>query len=557
MPLRFTIYAGLQFLGGVVSTLVAAAAWRRRFTPTGRLFCHMMTAIAVWSFILAAEAAAVEPAAKITLSKLEYIPLNAAPLFYLAFALAFSDRDGWLTPRRWRLLGVMPALNVLMVFTNKWHRLVWPGFSPVSPATNLMVYYHGPWFWVAVASAYAYNLVASALLLRRVTQRGDLARRQAATVVAAVIVPWAASLLYALGLSPVRGLEITPIAFTFSGAAFWVGLRQFRLLDLIPVARGALIEGMPDGALVSDAEGRIVDYNPAALWALRLGLGGLPEKLRGQQIATRLGPGPAGAAAYAAQADAALPATLGHGANEREYDIQVTALRSGGMFAGCLTLLRDVTVRARAERALRESEGRFRLLAENLPFPVSLSRASDGKLLYVNPQAAKLFCEPAESLIARNAGFCCQDPADRAAIWDELQRSGQVSGREVRLARPDGSVIWTLLSAAEADIEGERVILLALADITARKQIEDEREALVAQLQGALANVKTLRGLVPICANCKKIRDDAGYWQAVEEYIGKHSLAEFTLGICPDCMKKLRGAPPTDDEPRAILKAQQ
>lgn len=62
---------------------------------------------------------------------------------------------------------------------------------------------------------------------------------------------------------------------------------------------------------------------------------------------------------------------------------------------------------------------------------------------------------------------------------------------------------------------------------------------LVRQLQDALANIKTLRGLLPICASCKKIRDDHGYWNQLETYIGAHSDAEFTHGLCPECARKL------------------
>ncbi len=65
------------------------------------------------------------------------------------------------------------------------------------------------------------------------------------------------------------------------------------------------------------------------------------------------------------------------------------------------------------------------------------------------------------------------------------------------------------------------------------------REKLIDELQEALANVKALKGLIPICASCKKIRDDEGYWHQVEVYIRDHSEAEFSHGICPDCVKKL------------------
>jgi len=76
-------------------------------------------------------------------------------------------------------------------------------------------------------------------------------------------------------------------------------------------------------------------------------------------------------------------------------------------------------------------------------------------------------------------------------------------------------------------------------DITERKQAEQEKEQVISQLQQALAKVKMLSGLIPICAACKKIRDDKGYWQQLEGYIRDHSEAEFSHGICPECQRKL------------------
>ena len=76
-------------------------------------------------------------------------------------------------------------------------------------------------------------------------------------------------------------------------------------------------------------------------------------------------------------------------------------------------------------------------------------------------------------------------------------------------------------------------------DISKRKSTEKERERLIDELQNALAEVKKLRGFLPICSSCKKIRDDKGYWNQIESYIRDHSEAEFTHSICPECTKKL------------------
>lgn len=75
--------------------------------------------------------------------------------------------------------------------------------------------------------------------------------------------------------------------------------------------------------------------------------------------------------------------------------------------------------------------------------------------------------------------------------------------------------------------------------IDLRRQAEAEKDALIIELQKALDEVKTLRGFIPICASCKKIRDDKGFWQQIEVYITAHSDAVFSHGLCPECAKKL------------------
>ena len=76
-------------------------------------------------------------------------------------------------------------------------------------------------------------------------------------------------------------------------------------------------------------------------------------------------------------------------------------------------------------------------------------------------------------------------------------------------------------------------------DISERTRAEQEKELLIKKLEGMLSEVKQLSGLLPICCSCKKIRDDQGYWSQIEEYIHKHSEAEFSHSLCPDCARRL------------------
>ncbi len=84
-------------------------------------------------------------------------------------------------------------------------------------------------------------------------------------------------------------------------------------------------------------------------------------------------------------------------------------------------------------------------------------------------------------------------------------------------------------------------------DISERQRAKEELERLVRDLMDALAQVKTMKGLLPICSSCKKIRSDENYWKNIETYIEEHSEASFTHGICPVCAQKLYGYQPKKD----------
>jgi PAS domain S-box-containing protein len=117
----------------------------------------------------------------------------------------------------------------------------------------------------------------------------------------------------------------------------------------------------------------------------------------------------------------------------------------------------------------------------------------------------------------------------------------------VRYRHKDGHTVWVRCRGiAIRDETGKPIRMLgAHTDLTPQKIAEEklrqktiELEETNKKLQDALANIKVLRGFIPICSNCKKVRDDEGYWNRIESYIKKHSEAQFTHGLCPDCAKE-------------------
>jgi PAS domain-containing protein len=131
-------------------------------------------------------------------------------------------------------------------------------------------------------------------------------------------------------------------------------------------------------------------------------------------------------------------------------------------------------------------------------------------------------------------------PEDRQRTLDQnlkVRSGGQALDFENRYRCKDGSYRWLLWNAT-ADLEHE-VIYSVARDITERKRADEERERLLRELQAALAEVRELQKILPICSYCRNIRDDENYWQTVESYISHHTNTRFSHGICPACFENV------------------
>lgn len=168
-----------------------------------------------------------------------------------------------------------------------------------------------------------------------------------------------------------------------------------------------------------------------------------------------------------------------------------------------------------------------------------------GAIVYINTEAERLFGFTREELEGELIEVLLpEDVRDVHVLHREkfvaAPSCRQMGDHQHFLARrKDGTHFPVEVGLGFFELEGEQLISAVIVDITERRQRETEREELIGELKEALEKVKQLSGMLPICASCKKIRDDNGYWNQIEQYIGEHSDAEFTHGICPDCREKL------------------
>lgn len=224
----------------------------------------------------------------------------------------------------------------------------------------------------------------------------------------------------------------------------------------------------------------------------------------------------------------------------------VPVLNSEGEFLGMRGITRDITERKEAEKRLSDSQQQNEILGNILKISSQSFAVAypDGRLGLCNPAFERLTGYTGDELKTIDWIKTLTAPEWHKLEQQkllELDRTGQPVQYEKEYIRKDGSrVAIELLVHLVTNSEGNPVYYYGfLNDITDRKRMEQERGQLIAQLQEALANVKQLSGLLPICASCKKIKDDQGYWQKIESYIRNHTDAEFTHGYCPTCAAKV------------------
>ena len=204
----------------------------------------------------------------------------------------------------------------------------------------------------------------------------------------------------------------------------------------------------------------------------------------------------------------------------------------------------DITKRKQIEEALRESESKFRSVTESAKDAI-ISADKHGNIIFGNNASQKMFGYEEQEILGQPLTVLMPDSfseAHQKAITSHA-RTGvtKIIGQTVELIgrSKEGLEFPIELSISTWKTKGEVYYTGIIRDISERKQIEEERNQLIESLQESLAKVKTLSGLLPICASCKKIRDDNGYWNQIETYIRNHSEAEFSHGICPECTRTL------------------
>lgn len=361
MPWQFNPYSLFLIVTAALAAGLVVACWRRRPLPGAAAFSVVMLALLVWSLSYGMALAHSNPEVKERLIRLQYLGVVTAPVAWFLFALGYTRQDRWLSLRVYVLLAVEPLLFLLLLATNDNHAFVYNGviLTDLGSFSALQWAEVGWAFWMHSAYSYVLLAVTSYLIVRAFILSPGLYQGQILLLIVAASAPWIGNALYLFGVS--FYIDPTPFAFLLTGILVTLALYRFRLLDIVPVARHAVLEDLSDGIIVLDAQNRIVDLNPAA------------EEMIGVRASEALGKrGMHVLAAWPHLVDRYRERQSAHDEIlvEREgtvhfYDLRISPLRRrGGRIEGRLIGLRDITERKRAEEALRAREHFLASLSE-------------------------------------------------------------------------------------------------------------------------------------------------------------------------------------------------
>jgi PAS domain S-box-containing protein len=437
-------------------------------------------------------------------------------------------------PGRWA--GYLAAAAGVGLGMNLWHGNPWPvavGFAAVNTAE--------PWAFARLwRRAYGPSRLDTGGVILRLLG-------WALAACAASAVPGAAVVVYGLGapdylrvwltfwLSDALGiLLVTPVVLTWAGAA---------RPGFIPPTRRRVAEAAGVAAAIVGLVALSFVPAPAAdVRVLVLRLAVIPVIL---WAALRFGP--AATAAVVLVFSVGVVWNVGHNRGvfaamtlppgERLLVVQALICT---VSLCALGLAGAITARAAAEAALRAGEERYRLVTETIEEVFWVASAATGRVEYASPAFERVWGRPVAALTAEpDPVRAFVHPDDRRPVLAALAEVTAGAGPaevEHRIVRPDGETRWihTRIFPVQGAAGEARAIGIS-GDVTARRAAEDGKAAVIADLQKALAEIKTLRGLIPICAWCKRVRDDAGFWQQVEVFIRDRTAAEVSHGICPVC----------------------
>lgn len=262
-----SIYIIYSVISILTSSIMAFLFWKRRSAIGAIPMSLLMIGTAEWALTDLISVLSNNFEAKVLWDNLNFISIVSVPVLWLIFSIQYTRQERFLKKKYYFLMAIIPALTLIMLFTQSLR----PFFvfntrmQPLPDSSgSYIVYDFGIWFWVHTIYSYALIISGIIILIRRLLKFHRVYQKQALAMISAVIIPLIGECLYILGLGPFKYLDMTSYTFSITGLLLFIGMFRYKILDLIPIARDAVIDSMDDLLMVIDTKNRIIDINNSA-----------------------------------------------------------------------------------------------------------------------------------------------------------------------------------------------------------------------------------------------------------------------------------------------------
>ena len=262
MAYNFSSISYLFFIASILSLTFGFWILYKRFGLGTNYLAIGQIIVAFWAFAGGMEVASISLELKILWSKISYLGIATAPLSYFLFTLEYTQHSQWISLRKICLLLVFPMIVIFTVFTNDFHHLFWSDIH-LTADLHFAIYSQGPVFWINVLYQYGLLIIGLVVLILSLNTMSVFYRPQLLIFIASSALPYIANIMYVFRWLPMKGLDITPIAFLLMWTIIGLGSIRYRVFDLVPLARKQVLQTITDPVIVLDHEDHIIDMNPA------------------------------------------------------------------------------------------------------------------------------------------------------------------------------------------------------------------------------------------------------------------------------------------------------
>ena len=473
--MNWTILFGfLSLVSGMICAGIAIYLAHYRDKIGARQLMLMMASVFIWSLGYGMEFLSPDLSLKLWWVRFEYAGCSWLGVMFFRFVCTISEKNYCQNRCINFFLLMIPVVIFFLALTNGFHHLMWEQASLESNfIIQGIIFKRALGFWVYVVFSYGLILWATLILIKKFVFSKGIYRKQLTLILYGIMVPWLCNMLYLFGFQVLRNIDLTPFSFMITGMLFAWGLFRYQLLNLIPMAHEAVIDGMGDPVIVMDMNDRVMKINKACSKTF-----GIKIFASGQETAKEMFPGLYNiVSAHRKNKAIEIEVALEIKGISRQWYLRISPLLTPKeKQSGWVIFLRDITEQQLAETAIRESEKRHRTMLEASPTPI-VYYSEKGEVTYVNLAFTRVFGWEREELIGKPLDFIPEK--DKQSTRDAISRTyahphGKFDFISQRYTKTKELLDVSINSALYRDKEGKQTCLVVnYTDISERIKIEE------------------------------------------------------------------------------------